>query len=103
MEARTLFDSHGQAKPIESFVQQHFGSVHLNEIDDVVHGVTHAVAPVVHAAAPLGNALIKGARHEVIRAGYVLHSLNTLWREIQNKIYTSGTHSPWHPGTLSTS
>ena len=75
MEARTLFDSHGQAKPIESFVQQHFGSVHLNEIDDVVHGVTHAVAPVVHAAAPLGNALIKGARHEVIRAGYVHFTL----------------------------
>ena len=101
MEARTLFDPNGQAKPIESFVQQHFGSVHLNEIDDVVHGVTHAVAPVVHAAAPLGNALIKGARHEVIRAGYVLDSLITLWREIQNGF--SGTPSPWHPGTSSTS
>ena len=71
MEQRTLFDSNGQAKPIASFVQQHFGNVHLNEIDDVVHGVTHAVAPVVHAAAPLGTALIKGAKHEVIRAGYV--------------------------------
>ena len=65
MESRTLFDSNGQAKPIASFVQQHFGNTHLKEFDDVVH----AVAPVVPAAAPLGNALIKGAKHEVIRAG----------------------------------
>ena len=64
-----MFDSNGQAKPIASFVQQHFGNVHLNEIDDVVHGVTHAVAPVVHAAAPVVHALGKGVRHEVIRAG----------------------------------
>ena len=68
---RTLFDSNGQAKPIASFVQQHFGNAHLNEIDHVVHGVTHAIAPVVHAAAPLGDALKKGVRHEVLRAGYV--------------------------------
>lgn len=67
---RSLFDSNGQAKPIHSFIQSHFGNVHLNEIDDVVHGVTHAVAPVVHAAAPVVHALGKGVRHEVIRAGY---------------------------------